>query len=172
MSRLLVCPLSGLSDAMESHRPSHLVTLLSPQHMISTPPGFDPARHLRLGLEDVSDPEAADNPPGRADIDRLLAFARHWDGQSPFLIHCWAGVSRSMASAFTVLCDRLGQGREIEIALAMRRRAPHASPNRLLVRHADDTLAREGRMITALTVMGPPLMVTEGVTTAFPLAGL
>ena len=172
MPRLLVCPLSGLGDALESHRPSHLVTLLSPQHMIPTPQGFDPTHHLRLGMDDVGEPEAADNPPGRADIDRLLAFARRWDSQAPFLIHCWAGISRSMASAFTVLCDRLGPGREIEIALAMRRRAPHASPNRLLVRHADEALARNGRMITALAAMGPPLMVAEGTTTAFPLVDL
>jgi predicted protein tyrosine phosphatase len=140
--------------------------------MIPTPPGFDPARHLRLGVEDVSDPEGAASPPGRADIDRLLAFARGWDGQSPFLIHCWAGISRSMASAFTVLCDRMGHGREVEIALAMRRRAPHASPNRLLVRHADEALARDGRMMAALAAMGPPLMITEGVITAFPLVDL
>ena len=172
MPRLLVCPLSGLDDALESHRPSHLVTLLSPQNMIPTPSGFDPARHLRLGIDDVGDPQAANNPPGRADVDRLLVFARSWDGQAPFLIHCWAGVSRSMASAFTVLCDRRGLGHEIEIALAMRRRAPHASPNRLLVQHADDALGRGGRMMTALAVMGQPLLVTEGVTTAFPLANL
>ncbi|MEP6828888.1 MAG: hypothetical protein ABI963_00995 [Rhizomicrobium sp.] len=172
MPRVLVCPLSGLDDALESHRPSHLVTLLSPQHMIPTPAGFDPSRHLRLGMDDVGDPQAADNPPGRADVDRLLAFARSWDEQAPLLIHCWAGISRSMASAFTVLCDRLGLGHEIEIALAMRRRAPHASPNRLLVRHADDALGRGGRMMTAVTVMGQPLMVTEGVITAFPLVNL
>ncbi|MGZ5930504.1 MAG: protein tyrosine phosphatase, partial [Rhizomicrobium sp.] len=61
---------------------------------------------------------------------------------------------------------------EIEIALAMRRRAPHASPNTLLVRHADDALGRGGRMVTALTVMGQPLTVAEGVITAFPLADL
>lgn len=172
MPRILVCPLSALDDALESHRPSHLVTLLSPQHMIPTPAGFDPGRHLRLGVDDVADPEAADHPPGRADIDQLLAFARSWDGQSPLLIHCWAGISRSMASAFTVLCDRFGSGREMEIALAMRRRAPHASPNRLLVWHADDALGRGGRMMTAISVMGQPLQVTEGVTTAFPLVNL
>jgi predicted protein tyrosine phosphatase len=77
-----------------------------------------------------------------------------------------------MASAFTVLCDRLGHGHEIEIALAMRRRAPHASPNRLLVRHADEALARDGRMMAAVAAMGPPLMMTEGVITAFPLVDL
>ena len=77
-----------------------------------------------------------------------------------------------MASAFTVLCDRLEPGREIEIALAMRRRAPHAQPNALLVRHADEALGRGGRMVAALEAMGPPSMAAEGVTTAFPLVGL
>jgi predicted protein tyrosine phosphatase len=172
MPRLLVAPLSGLDDALDNHRPSHLVTLLSPQHMIATPAGFDPVRHLRLAIDDVGDPAAADHPPGREHVDRLIAFARDWDAHAPLLIHCWAGVSRSMASAFTILCDRLGLGHEIEIALAMRRRAPHASPNTLLVRHADEALGRGGRMVTALTVMGHPLMVAEGVTTAFPLRSL
>jgi len=77
-----------------------------------------------------------------------------------------------MASAFTILCDRLGPGREIEIARAMRQRAPHAQPNRLLVSHADDALGRGGRMVMALNSMGPPLMVEEGVITSFPLVGL
>jgi predicted protein tyrosine phosphatase len=77
-----------------------------------------------------------------------------------------------MASAYTVLCDRLGPGREVEIALAIRKRANHANPNLLLVRHADEALARGGRMVEALGCMGPPLQVIEGVTTALPLAGL
>jgi predicted protein tyrosine phosphatase len=172
MTRLLVTPLSALDDALASHRPSHLVSLLSPPHMITTPEGFDPDRHLKLGINDISDPAAGEHPPGREHIDKLIAFARDWDGERPFLIHCWAGISRSMASAYTILCDRLGRGREIEIALAMRRRAPHASPNSLLVRHADDALGREGRMVAALSVMGEPSNVAEGVTTNFPLVGL
>ena len=172
MSRILVTPLSGIADALDEHRPSHIVSLLSPSHMIPTPEGFDARRHLQLGLDDVSDPRAADFPPGREHIDRLLAFSREWDMQAPFLIHCWAGISRSMASAFTILCDRLGPDREIEIALAMRRRAPHAQPNALLVRHADEALGRSGRMVAALEAMGPSSMAAEGVATAFPLVGL
>jgi predicted protein tyrosine phosphatase len=172
MPRILVTPLSRLEDAIAGHAPSHIVTLLSPEHMIETPDGFPADRHLKLGLNDVSDPAAGADPPGRSHIDRLLAFSRDWDGQAPFLIHCWAGISRSMASAFTVLCDRLGQDREVEIALAIRRRAPHANPNRLLVRHADDALERGGRMLTALNAMGPPLLVEEGIVTAFPLVHL
>jgi predicted protein tyrosine phosphatase len=172
MPRILVTPLSALQDALESHRPSHIVTLLSPEHMIETPKGFPGERHLRLGVNDITDPAAGDAPPARQHIDQLLAFSREWDASSPLLIHCWAGVSRSMASAFTVLCDRLGMDREVEIAMAMRRRAAHANPNRLLVSHADDALARGGRMLTALKVMGQPLLVEEGIVTALPLVNL
>lgn len=172
MPRLLVAPLSSLEDAIATHAPSHLVSLLSPEHMIETPGGFPAARHLKLGVNDIVDPSAGTAPPLRDHIDALLEFSRDWDMRQPLLIHCWAGISRSMASAFTILCDRLGPGREIEIARAMRQRAPHAQPNRLLVSHADAVLGRGGKMISALNTMGPPLVVEEGVTTVFPLVGL
>ena len=61
---------------------------------------------------------------------------------------------------------------DVGFARAMRARAPHAQPNRLLVRHADDILKRGGRMTAALNAMGPPLPMEEGVPTVFPLAGL
>jgi predicted protein tyrosine phosphatase len=172
MPRLLVTPLSSLADVLQAHAPSHLITLLSPEHMITTPPGFPPAAHLKLGVNDIVDPAAGTAPPLRQHIDQLLEFSRGWDGRQPMVIHCWAGISRSMASAYAILCDRLGTGREIQIARAMRQRAPHAQPNRLLVRHADEALGRDGKMIMALNSMGPPLIVEEGVTTAFPLVDL
>ena len=172
MPRLLVAPLSSHEDAIATHAPSHLVSLLSPEHMIETPAGFDTSRHLKLGVNDIVDPAAGTAPPGRAHIDALLEFSRGWNAGQPLLIHCWAGISRSMATAFTILCDRLGPDREIEIARAMRLRAPHAQPNRLLVQHADDALGRGGRMVAALNSMGPPVLVEEGVTTIFPLVGL
>jgi len=172
MPRLLVAPLSSLADALDAHAPSHLISLLSPEHMIETPTGFPSAMHLKLGINDIVDPLVGTAPPAREHVDELLAFARGWDGKQPLLIHCWAGISRSMASAFAILCDRLEPGREIQIARAMRTRAPHAQPNRLLVRHADEALERGGRMVLALNSMGPPLVVEEGVITAFPLEGL
>ena len=64
MPRILVTPLSGLDDAIGSHRPSHLVTLLSPEHMIETPAGFRPHGICRLGVNDVADPAAGEHPPG------------------------------------------------------------------------------------------------------------
>jgi predicted protein tyrosine phosphatase len=172
MPHLLVAPLSSLAAALDAHAPSHLVSLLSPENMIATPPGFPPAMHLKLAINDIVDPKQGTVPPAREHIDALLAFSRNWDARQPLLIHCWAGISRSMASAYTVLCDRLGPGSEIQVARAMRQRAPHAQPNRLLVQHADDALGRGGGMLAALEHMGPAQLVQEGVTTMFPLEGL
>jgi predicted protein tyrosine phosphatase len=172
MPRLLVTPLSALEETISLHRPSHLVSLLSPAHMIATPADFPAGRHLKLGVNDVADAALGEHPPARGHVDALLAFARDWDGRAPLLIHCWAGISRSMASAFIILCDRLGEGREEQIARAMRRRAPHAAPNSLFVAHADAALNRKGRMIAALQAMGPARMVEEGVLTELPLEEL
>ena len=172
MPRLLVTPLSSLADALDTHAPSHLISLLSPEHMIETPAGFPTTLHLKLGINDVIDPLEGTAPPARRHVDELLLFARGWDAKQPLLIHCWAGISRSMASAYTILCDRLGPGREVEIAQAMRKRAPHAQPNRLLVHYADEALGRGGKMIRAVNDMEPPQLVGEGVLTIFPLEGL
>lgn len=172
MPSIVVTPLCDLEPAIAAHRPSHIITLLSPEHMIGTPAGFPPARHLRLGLNDVADPADGLAPPARDHVDRILAFSRGWNADAPLLIHCWAGISRSMATAFAVLCDRLHGHGEMDIAIALRRRAPYASPNTLLVGHADAALAREGRMVTAIRALGPAHPAERGVATAFPLADL
>jgi predicted protein tyrosine phosphatase len=172
MSRILVTPLSAVAYVIRSHKPSHLVTLLSPEHMIGTPKGFREDRHLRLGVNDVVDVSAGDNPPARAHIEELLAFARDWPAEDPILVHCWAGISRSMAATYIILCDRLGPGSEVIAARAIRNRAPHAYPNALLVEYADELLDRQGRMIEAIKSIGVGEIVAEGTIVEFPLVGL
>ena len=172
MPRILVSPLSAIEDAIQRHRPSHMVTLLSPEHMIQTPIGFDVARHLKLGVNDIVDIGQGTAPPDKVHIEQLIEFSRDWKAEAPFLIHCWAGVSRSMAGAYTILCDRLGPGSEQRIAHSLRKRAPYALPNTLMVRLADEALGRDGRMIEAVRELGAGVMVEQGVCTEFPLANL
>ena len=88
------------------------------------------------------------------------------------LVHCWAGISRSMAATYIILCDRFGRGSELMAARAIRSRAPHAYPNALLVRHADELLGRQGRMIEAIRSIGAGKMVAEGDVVEFPLVDL
>ncbi|MBV8978690.1 MAG: hypothetical protein JO261_11775 [Alphaproteobacteria bacterium] len=168
MPLILITPLSAVPDALKEHVPSHLVTLLSAEYMIETPEGLPVERHLRLSVHDISDP-AGDQAPARRDAERLIEFGRGWDARAPMLIHCWAGVSRSTAAAYAILCDKLGPGREHDIAQRLRARAPHAQPNRLLVRHADDVLCRGGAMVRAVEAIGMGTPVTQGVPVAIPL---
>jgi predicted protein tyrosine phosphatase len=169
MSMILVTPLSAVEDTIRRYRPSHMMTLLSPEHMIKTPAGIAPAQHLRLGVNDVSEVEAAEMPPSERHVAQLIEFARAWPAASPLLVHCWAGISRSTAAAYIVLCDRLGPGAETAIALALRFRAPHAYPNSLMIRLADRALGRDGRMIQAVNMMGRGKVVAEGECVELPL---
>jgi len=170
MSALVVAPLSAVPDCIRRFGPSHLVTLLSPEYMIDTPDGLDPMRHLRLAIDDITEPWTGRSHPTEAHICDLLAFTREWDGRAPALFHCYAGVSRSMAAAFTVLCDRLGPGSEAAIARLMREKAPHADPNRLIVRIADSLLGRGGDMVRAVDSIGRGTLVVEGKPVHLPLS--
>ncbi|MGB8365288.1 MAG: tyrosine phosphatase family protein [Rhizomicrobium sp.] len=167
---ILVTPLSAIDDTIRRYRPSHMVTLLSPEHMIETPQGIEPARHLRLSVNDVAESWGAEMPPAAHHVEQLLRFGRDWQASSPILVHCWAGISRSTAAAFILLCDRLGPGSEHMIAQALRARAPHAFPNPLLVSLADEALAREGRMVEAVRGIGRGEIVAEGTIVELPLA--
>jgi predicted protein tyrosine phosphatase len=170
MSLILVTPLSHIEAAIRRYRPTHMVTLLSPEHMIETPEGIEAARHLRLGLNDVADVLVSEDPPNEKHIEELIAFGRTWDGKTPMLVHCWAGISRSTAASFILLCDKREPGMEREIANTLRYRAPHAHPNPLMVRLADKALDRGGRMIAAIESIGRGTIVAEGQTVEIPLS--
>jgi predicted protein tyrosine phosphatase len=168
MPQILVSPLSAVPECIRLYEPSHLVTLLGEANMIGTPEGIAESRHLRLAMNDVTD-VATDDAPSEKHVRDLLAFTRRWDANAPMLVHCWAGISRSMAAAFTILCDCLGPDHEFQIAKTMRRRAPHADPNPLFVRFADKVLDRSGRMIDATDAIGRGKLSVEGCLVEFPL---
>lgn len=169
MPRILVTPLSAVEETLARDRPSHLVTLLSPEHMIETPAGFLRERHLRLALADVADACESETPPAAEHIEKLILFGRSWSAESPLLVHCWAGISRSTAAAYILLCDRLGAGCEAEIARALRYRAPHAYPNPLMIRLADAMMTRNGRMIEAVNSMGRGAIAALGERVELPI---
>jgi predicted protein tyrosine phosphatase len=160
---LVVTPLRLLPQVLAERAPSHLITLLSPEELIDTPAGFDARRHLRLGMHDISVPEAGMVAPNAAMVERVLTFAQDWDARAPMVVHCWAGISRSTASAFVIACERNPHADELKIALSMRRASPSAFPNRRIVALADDILDRRGRMLEAVEAMGGNGFAVEGV---------
>lgn len=166
---LLVCPLSQVETARALHRPSHLISLLSPTSPAEAWPaaGSDETQ-LRLAFHDIAEPREGFLAPDAALVARLLHFAADWDGARPMLVHCWAGVSRSTAAAFIIACQRSPARSEAEIAQALRLAAPYATPNPLLVRLADAALNRAGRMTAAILAIGRGADTDEGALFALP----
>ena len=99
-----VCPLSAVPDTVARSNASHLLTWLQDEIVVETPRLILPERHIRFHIHDISEPLPGYVQPGREHIDQLIEFALDWGGRGPIVVHCWAGISRSTAAAYTALC--------------------------------------------------------------------
>ncbi|HTI67347.1 MAG TPA: hypothetical protein VL460_07345 [Caulobacteraceae bacterium] len=150
---ILVCPLAHADALCRDRGATHAVSLLAGA---AEPPDFAlPAeRRLHLRFNDIAQPTEGLVAPNAAHIAALLAFLASWNGRSPLLVHCWAGVSRSTAAAFAAACLREGAGGEPAMAQRLRAAAPFATPNPLIVALADEALGRGGAMVRAIAAIG------------------
>jgi predicted protein tyrosine phosphatase len=153
---MIVCPLHEIEAVIEARGATHLLTLIDPATVPQTPRAILAERHLKLGVNDITEVVEGLVCPDESTVEAVLAFGRGWDGEAPLVVHCWAGISRSTAAAFMIACARNPSVAEARIARELRRRSPWAYPNRRLVALADAALGREGRMVEAAEAMGPP----------------
>jgi len=150
--KILVGPLEQVATLCTAHRPSHLVSWLS--HPADWPEPSAEMQRLRLASHDIAKPTDGFTSPAAEHVEQLLAFACDWTGERPLLVHCWAGVSRSTAAAFTIACAKRPDLAEIALASRLRDAAPSATPNLLIVALADVALGRQGRMSAAVAAIG------------------
>jgi predicted protein tyrosine phosphatase len=151
-----VCSLEHLDETVEGTGASHVVTLLRDIHLIARlpPKGIDRKNHLVVGIDDITVPLDGYTHPAEKHLRQLLDFVRAWDRAAPLVLHCYAGISRSTASAFTAVCALNPERDEVSIAQALRKASPTATPNELIVSLADRLLERDGRMISAIESIG------------------
>ena len=74
ISRIHVCGLNHVDETLARAGATHLVTLINRDHMIETPSAINPDDHLRLAMNDISQPQSNLTPPGEEHIEQLLAF--------------------------------------------------------------------------------------------------
>jgi predicted protein tyrosine phosphatase len=166
---IYVCSLAEMPFHVARLRPTHLVSLVNPEELPRTPDGLLPDRHLKVGVHDICDPIEGCIHPSAEHVALVVDFLQAWaHEEGPLLIHCYAGISRSMATALAGLVAK-APGREAEAAAAMRAAAPHAQPNRLMVALADQYLGCDGRLVAARDAMGYALPGERGPLTALPL---
>ena len=122
---IIVSPLAAVQLLVNRHKVSHVVSLLGPET-----PHRDFHRHCRCQSPQahLSRHSLAGGRLHRAACAimsrTLITFLKAREGEDPMLIHCWAGISRSTASAFTAMClynprcRRIQAGAAVALALA------------------------------------------------------
>lgn len=159
---LHVCSLAALSDTVRATGASHVLTVMANVDQVQRPPSVLPANHLKVSMDDIIEQMDGFVAPNETHIERVLTFVRGWDRRAPMVVHCYAGISRSTASAFATVCALNPHRDEMSIARLIREASPIAAPNRLIVSLADKALGREGRMLRALDSIAPAAMYVEG----------
>lgn len=166
-----VCPMTKVEQTIAASGAARLVTLLAAGTAFARPAVIESANHLSLLMNDIAEAQAGLVAPGRTHVESLIGFAREWDRARPLVINCFAGISRSTAAAYIVAASLTPERDEAELAWALRLASPSATPNPRLVRHADEILGREGRMVTAIAAIGRGADAFEGTPFVLPLKG-
>jgi predicted protein tyrosine phosphatase len=162
-STITVCGVGSLEATAQSLGVTHVVTLIRDHGPVPTPGGVQAANHLRIDVNDINAPETGMVHPQEQHVTKVLNFIRNWNHRSPLIVHCYAGISRSTASAFSGLCALNPDVPEAIIAQRLRQASPSATPNRLIVSIADDLLGRGGRMVDAIGRIGQGAFAIEAV---------
>ena len=157
-----VCSLAALPETVRLTGASHVLTVMARVEQVQRPESVRPENHLRVAMDDITEQMDGFVAPSDSHIEQVLAFVRGWDRGAPLVVHCYAGISRSTASAFAAACMLNPHRDEIDIARRIRAASPIAQPNRLIVSLADKALGRDGRMLRALDDIGPASMMVEG----------
>jgi predicted protein tyrosine phosphatase len=167
MPRIHVCSLERMPATVRETEAARVLTVMKNVYQVKTPPEVPPEQHLKLDFSDIIRPEPGETMASEAHVQSILEFARDWDRLEPMVVHCYAGVSRSTASAFIIACTLRPDVSETIWAMRLRAQSPTATPNLHLVRLADEVLGRGGRMVRAIEAIGRGEDCFEGVPFTF-----
>jgi len=159
---IIVCPHHAVERLAGEYPVRRVIGLLGPEFSHPVVAGLPDASHLKLTVNDISEPADGLILPGRGHVEQIIDFIEDWDLKGAMIVHCWAGISRSTAAAFTAMCLLNPQEDEIDLARELRTISPPATPNRRIIAHADDILGRQGRMIKAIATIGRGASAYEG----------
>jgi len=137
----------------------YLVSVIQPDAQPPTPGELDPVLHYRCPVDDIVEPKPGQIVPEEVHVRGLIEFLSAWDGKTPLLTHCHAGISRSSAAA--LIAHVLQTGDPACSANALRAASPHAHPNRRIVALADAILGFGGGLVEAREAMGTPIWLSD-----------
>ena len=155
---IIVCSLNDLNTVCNSLKPKYLISVIDPGYEPETPSIVK--NHLKLGFDDILEVrrdnhifrnnlgEMPQIPPNQDHVKSIVNFTDDWNSKDLTVIHCWCGVSRSMATATYLLCrdDTTNIDRNIRYIRSI---APHANPNKLLIKLFEKSLSLKSEISDA-----------------------
>ena len=99
-----VCSLAALSDTVKATGASHVLTVMANVAQVQRPESVLEANHLRVQMDDITEHMDGFLAPSDQHSEQVLNYVRGWDRSAPLVVHCYAGISRSTASAFAAAC--------------------------------------------------------------------
>ena len=146
---IVVCSLDDLVSVCSSIKPKFLISVIDPGYEPKTPKGVK--HHLKLGFDDIVEisklnhifrnnlDQIPQQIPNQNHINSIVDFSSNISFNDKVVIHCWCGVSRSMATATYILCSHNTSNIDRNIRY-IRSIAPHANPNKLMIRLFEEKL--------------------------------
>ena len=154
MRKIIICGLADIENAVETYKPDMMLTIINKNFSPETPQGLNPSRHLKMLIDDISEPRDGFRLPEKEDVQKLLDFTSDWDQSKPIIIHCHRGISRSTATSLGVICKLDPDNLDLHVEKLMKI-APHASPNKLMTKYVDEILGLENKLLKTLDFFDP-----------------
>ena len=166
---IFVTSLFDMPHFVRELAPARLVSIIQPELQPARPSEISASNHLRVGVHDISEHRPHSILARRRDVEELIGFIESWNPEDGALLtHCYAGVSRSTATALIAAFVKTSDAEAS--AGALRTAAPHALPNRHLIALADEVLGCNGALIAARETMGgASVSVADGPLTILRL---
>ncbi len=161
MSTIFVCPLSALDTILADSDAVQMISLSGPGKSLETPAQITDG-HLKLEFNDINEPREGLIPPAAEHVQSIIDFGKNWDQSKPLVIHCWMGISRSTAALAAVLLSLLPETSPEIAAQLIRRKSPMATPNPMMIDHADHILNLNGELVSAIATIGRGVDAFEG----------
>ena len=155
MGTIVVAPLGKIAELAVRHRCREMLSLVAPKQGFHRPAVIDAGRHLVIGVNDIAFAGTGNLvAPGEEHVAAIIGFARGWNRDTPLLVHCMMGVSRSPAAALIAALAVEPDQDDHELARRLRSASVQATPNARLVEIGDHVLGRGGRLIAAVKAIG------------------
>ncbi|MDG2187835.1 MAG: dual specificity protein phosphatase family protein [Hyphomicrobiales bacterium] len=127
---------------LKEEKTKKIISIYSPNNSFPLFPGIKNKDILRLCFNDIDQARYNLKTISQKDIRSVLSFVQK-NQDSDILIHCYAGVSRSIAISIIIFFMYNRNFTPSEIYNLIKEKAPFANPNKLVLRQAGSVIKEE-----------------------------